>query len=69
MLTERPIVFEDGHSFLFLQQEHAEEVCEFLSNMRVNYRTQSGPGRTVKFSFASLSASDVERLMLRMIRA
>ena len=69
MLKERPAVFEDDHPFMFLHQEHAEEVCAFLTNKHVEFRTLTGPGRTVKFRFMALSVCEVELLMMRLVGA
>ena len=50
MLTERPAVFENDGPFIFLCQEHAEEVHDFLTRRRVEFKTSAGAGRTIQVS-------------------
>jgi hypothetical protein len=69
MLTERPAVFDDEHPFMFLQLDDAEMFREYLEQKRIQFRTLDGPGRTVKFNFTSLSAPEVERLLIELTRA
>jgi hypothetical protein len=69
MMTERPAIFEGDDTFMLLNPEHADEVCEFFRSKRIAFHRQSGPGRTVRIGVISLGASEVERLMMELTRA
>jgi hypothetical protein len=68
MLNERPMVFVNGHPFMFVPDMEACDVHEFLKKQRVAFAMSEGPGKTVKFEFPSMSEADAGQLVTQLMR-